>query len=486
MTDISCPIAVHARISPDAPAIVFVGHTLSYKQLDAAIGAAVKRMQDRGVSFGSRVGILARNDAAYVIALLALWRMGSLSVLLNPRLPSLSVEAELSEFGCDCLLTNIPAMGTSPGIAEQKIFLHEIVRFERTEALPESDPLFKEDQPAVIVFTSGSQGAAKAAVLSFGNLFFNALGANEHMSFGPGDRWLLSLPLFHVGGLGIVWRVFLGGGTMVIPADGGEWLPILGKEKISHLSLVPTQLFRLMRVPGCSAATLSLKAILLGGAPIPGALLEQAVSAGFPVYVTYGLTEMASQVATSKKLTAGRDLDRRARALPYRDMAITEAGEILVKGKTLFLGYADGVELRSAINTDGWFATGDLGEIDAEGGLKVKGRKDNMFLSGGENILPEEIEGYLLRYKGILQAVVAPVLDEEFGARPVALLTAEPGITISRAHLMAYLELYLPKFKIPSAFYYWPETVRTEALKVSRKELLTLFLQGKEVFRSVD
>ncbi|HET6566866.1 MAG TPA: o-succinylbenzoate--CoA ligase, partial [Rhodothermales bacterium] len=312
-------------------------------------------------------------------------------------------------------------------------------------------------------------GRPKAALLSWGNLYYNALGSNRNIPLGPGDRWLLSLPLYHVGGLGILMRCFLAGAAVALPERGapiGQSIAALG---VTHVSMVTTQLVRLLRHGG-SGQLAGLRAILLGGSAFPSALLEEARALQVPIHTSYGLTEMASQVTTTPPDADALELATSGQLLEYRELHISDEGEILVGGETLFQGYVDGDELYRPVDADGWFHTGDLGALDARGSLTVLGRRDNMFISGGENVQPEEIEQVLCRIPGVEQAVVVPVPDAEFGFRPAAFVQAAPG-SARPSEYAAVLSGMLPRFKVPVAFFDWTEADTGERMKVDREEL---------------
>ena len=166
---------------------------------------------------------------------------------------------------------------------------------------------------------------------------------------------------------------------------------------------------------------------------------------------SYGLTEMASQVTTTPPGASKEQLRTAGRALPYREIRVSTEGEILVRGKTLFAGYLRNGGLDRPLDEDGWFHTGDLGELDDGGNLRPTGRRDNLFVSGGENVQPEEIEAALLRLSGVEEAVVVPVPDPEFGARPVAFVRTS-GVP---ADLAQELGRSLPRFKVPGEFHGW-------------------------------
>ena len=184
---------------------------------------------------------------------------------------------------------------------------------------------------------------------------------------------------------------------------------------VTHSYLVPTQLYRLLR--DGNSALQSLKAILLGGAPAPRALIDEAIERKLPVYRSYGLTEMASQVTTTPPGSSTEGLRTSGRLLPYRELRIADDGEILVRGLTRFEGYVQGDDVLPSVDEEGWFHTRDRGSVDDLGMLHVEGRMDNLFISGGENVQPEEIERALLELPGVEEAIVVPVPDEEFGSQ---------------------------------------------------------------------
>jgi Acyl-CoA synthetases (AMP-forming)/AMP-acid ligases II len=254
------------------------------------------------------------------------------------------------------------------------------------------------------------------------------------MSLVPGGRWLLSFPLFHVGGLGFLFRCLLSGATLVIPDSNQNWQIQLLQLAFTLLSVVPTQLFRMMENDEGQSLK-SMKMILLGGAAQSPGLIERAQRLGLPLRTRYGSTEMCSQVATSQPKKFPDTWTACGKVLPFREVKLAEDGEILVRGQSRFLGFLENdkgsnhsktLKLIQPFDDEGWFASGVLGEWfeipGAEPLLKMSGRKDSMFISGGENIPPPEIEERLSEFPGIEQSFVVPVQVPEFGNRPVAFL----------------------------------------------------------------
>ena len=397
------------------------------------------------------MAIYLPKDERYVALLLAVIRAGHVACPVSDRLPPKSVAQLLERAACAALICDddkvLQAVGSNLHKLRPEPLL--VASHQRTE--PEDIPL---ERPATIIFTSGSTGVPKAALHTFGNHYHNTLGSNANIALRPGDRWLHSLPLYHVGGLSILFRCLLAGATVALSRQGTPIGDAIARLGATHVSLVSTQLLRLLRE---SADLGGLEAVLMGGGPVPGSLVDEAVARGLPIHTSYGLTEMASQVTTTPSGASPEALRTAGRVLPDREVSISREGQILVRGETLFAGYVEGGKVDRPLDADGWFHTGDLGGLDENGYLRVVGRKDNLFVSGGENIQPEEVEEILCRLDGIEEAVVVPVPDPEFGHRPVAFVRTDDGGDGDPA---PELEEILPRFKIPVAFYPWPEEAR--------------------------
>ncbi len=458
-THVPCPLRVAANASPGAPAVVGAGGTLTYGALDGRVESAARRIEALGLGRGARVALYLPKDERYLVLLLALIRAGCVASPLSTRLPPRGVEPLLRRAACGALISSDEELLEATGADVRKLTPQAMLEDEPAEGSwqPSAPPYLALDLPATIIFTSGSTGARKAALHTLGNHYYSALGSNANIPLAPGDRWLHSLPLYHVGGLAILFRCLLAGATVALPEPGATLGGAIAGS--THVSLVSTQLLRLLREEELDPA--GLRAILLGGSSIPPPLIDEALVRGLPIHTSYGLTEMASQVTATPPGASQEELHTSGRPLPHRELSICEDGEILVRGETLFMGYVESGSPDPALDADGWFHTGDLGELGADGYLRVRGRKDNLFVSGGENIQPEEIEEALCRLEGVEDAVVVPIPDAEFGFRPVAFVRGGRLTDLSRS-----LEPVLPRFKIPVAFHRWPEGV--EGMKVDR------------------
>jgi O-succinylbenzoic acid--CoA ligase len=430
-----------AIASPNAPAVIGTGGTLTYWELDLRVTMAAERIEGLGFKAGTRVALHLPKDERYFVLLLALIRVGCVACPLSTRLPTRNVAPLMQKIACRAMISSSEEILESMDIGVQKQRPEKLLAPEPMAQNQNSEPLHLAlDLPATIVFTSGSADAPKAALHTFGNHYYSALGSNPNIALALGDRWLHSLPLYHVGGLSILFRCLLAGAAIALPEPETALGNAITDSGATHVSLVSTQLRRLLVEEDFDPER--LKAILLGGGPMPASLIDEAVSRGLPIHTSYGLTEMASQVTATPPGASRKVLHTSGRLLPYREISISDDGEILVKGKTLFSGYVT----LDTVNRS----------LDADCYVHVRGRKDNLFISGGENVQPEEIEEALCRLEGIEEAVVVPVPDKEFGFRPVAFVRTVEGAAMS-GDLARALEQELPRFKIPVSFHGWPK-----------------------------
>jgi O-succinylbenzoic acid--CoA ligase len=310
----------------------------------------------------------------------------------------------------------------------------------------EAGKLLREEDIALLLFTSGSSGRPKIAALSYRALLRNARAVIEILKITSDDYWHLSLPLYHVGGVSAVVRSLLAQAT--VGRDG---------QKATLLSLVPTQLYRMLNT--LDPLLLHKKAILIGGGPVSPLIVERAKRAELPIWTTWGMTETSSVVALNGKI------------LPGREVKIGADGEIFVRGEILFSGYLqeDGSLFSPLI--DGWLSTGDLGYFTSNT-LFIRGRKDRLFITYGENVQPEEIEAEILKIPEILRVTIIPIPDLDAGAFPIAFVEAIGEI--KEAHWRSLLKELLPSFKVPRRFLKFPPNF---GLKVSRQVLIQYALR---------
>ena len=461
MAEIKSPLANALIEFGNNPAIITENYQLSYSQLSNLVIHAIEKLKKLNISAGKPVAIISENSVEQIILLLALWHMKIITALISVRNPIEVMRNQIQEIDVAIIFSdkNIPI--------ENSKLISGIVdisnRVNTNSLLNELD----SNQDATLTFTSGSSSKPKAVLHTFGNHYYSALGSNENLPLYQNDRWLLSLPIYHVGGLGIIFRCFQVGASIVIPPYDYNLSEFIIGNNITHLSLVSTQLHRLLR--GIKNKNLlSLKAILLGGSKIPLSLVKEALDLGLPIYKSYGMTEMASQICTTEKLNS--PVKHSGKVLSYRAIKLNQNNEILVKGETLFKGYYINGKLKRPLDSEGWFSTGDIGQFDNDDNLVVTGRIDNQFISGGENISPEEIENIIIELYNFEKVIVVPVADKEFGVRPVIFISGE----FDKNEIVEKLNKKLPSYKIPKYFFSWPEDLTEISIKPSRKILIQI------------
>jgi o-succinylbenzoate---CoA ligase len=329
------------------------------------------------------------------------------------------------------------------------------------EELPAEDEADVEVRTAVdlaavqtVLFTSGTTGSPRPVELTYGNHRASATASAERLGVDPDDRWLCPLPLFHMGGLAILLRSAVYGTTAVVHEsfDAERVRDVLESGSATLVSLVPTMLRRL-REAGLSAAP-RLRAMLLGGGPAPGELVDWAASVGLPVMPTYGMTETASQIATA---APGQ---RAGRPLPGVELRIGDRDEILARGPMVAPG---------AIDADGWLHTGDAGSIDRDGLLHVHGRIKELIVSGGENVAPAEVEQVLLGHRAVADAAVIGVPDVEWGEAVSAFVVLDGEATAEE--LATWCRERLAAHKVPKSIEPVNALPRNTAGKLLRDEL---------------
>ena len=440
---------------PARPALACGGETVAYAALDAGADAVAADLAASGVVPGDRVALWGESNPATVAALWGLPRAGATAVLLSPRLLPAQAKRLAEATGVRA------AWGRGPGL--------DLPRARRGGRVP---PPGREGPPdpaaRFVVFTSGTSGGGRPVVLTGSNVAAATAASQARLGNGPGDRWLGVLPLYHVGGLSILWRCAREGGTVVLEEsfDAGRAAALLASGGIAFASLVPTMLWRLLEVaPGPFPG---VRAVLVGGGPSDPALLAAARRAGLPALQTYGMTETASQVATEapgeeerRPGSVGRPLEGfevRAVDAAGRALPAGREGSLEVRGPAVSPGYLG----EPARAPGAWYRTGDIGWRDADGYLFVAGRADAVIVTGGENVHPEEVEAALREHPGVADARVFGEPDAEWGWRVVAQV-APSGL--DPAALEAFARSRLAPHQVPKR---WEVVARVERSEMGK------------------
>ena len=458
-----------ALATPGRLAVLFEGRSVSYAELDRLADGLATALAARGLQLGARVAAHLENSIEAIALIHAIARVGAVLVPLNTRLTAAERERQLSLVGPALLVVDDEPVAADDGSGQEEIVtLAELSRHE-----PQSGEEFQELCPAPsrlpgpqaqsIIFTSGTTGTPKGVQLSFDNHFWSAAASAYRLGVNTNDRWLSCLPLYHVGGLAVIFRSCLYG-TAIVLQRGFElavFQRCLREDGVTLTSLVPTMLHRLLH--SCSATVWpeSLRMILLGGAAVAPELLHVAHEADLPVAATYGLTEAASQVATALPADVRRNPDSVGRPLLFTELRIADAdgralpqgqmGEILVRGPQVMAAYYDNPSATESALREGWLHTGDIGRLDADGDLIVVQRRADMIVSGGENIYPSEVEAALREHPAVADVCVVGLPDAEWGQRCAAAVQLRAGETLSREALLAFSRTRLAGYKQPSA-----------------------------------
>ncbi|WON75635.1 o-succinylbenzoate--CoA ligase [Serratia sp. UGAL515B_01] len=434
---------------PEATAVIFGRQQVSWWVLQRQVEALAAEFQHQGVLPGHGVALCGKNSYFLLLAYLALLQCGARLLPLNPKLP----EALLATLLPDLDIAFAFSPDDMPTLPSSVIVLSSSGQCESKLHWQPWDV----NRLATLTLTSGSSGVPKAAAHSYAAHLGSAEAVLHLMDFQPHDSWLLSLPLFHVSGQGIVWRWLTVGATLVVR----DMQPLADAlAGCTHASLVPTQLWRLLSEPMIEHA---LKEVLLGGAMIPVSLTQQAESMGVRCWCGYGLTELASTVCVKR----ADELPGVGLPLPGREIRLVEQ-EVWIRSNSLALGYWHQGQLRPLADAEGWFHTRDRGAME-HGELRIIGRMDNLFFCGGEGVQPEDVERILTAHPQVTQIFIVPVEDPEFGQRAVAVIESEGELTL--AALLAWAEDRLVSFQRPIALLPLPAELKSGGIKISRRRL---------------
>lgn len=487
MTSVPDFIDTAARLNAEVVALRFGSQAWTYSQLRERVAAAASQLA-RSHRTG-RVGILSANHPGVVIAAHACARVGASFVPHGWRLTAEELAWHITAAGVTTLLYDEPRAELAH-LAASQLGVNLIPIASLLDAAPgpidhARVPRIDLDREAAILFTSGTTGRPKGARITYGNLWFSAAGAALLLGYQPGDIWLATLSLHHIGGLSILYRAAIGGATVDLH-DRFEPDRVVAAilAGANHVSLVPAMLQRVLDVAGSDFTwPNTLRGILLGGAAAPVPLVEECLRIGVPVLPTYGLTESSSQAATMRVGEVAERPGSSGQALPLTELRVVvdgneahpgETGEIEVRGPSVFAGYLGELDR----DPEEWFATGDAGYLDDVGFLHVVDRRSDLIVSGGENIYPAEVERVLLTHPLVRDAAVVGIPDERWGARPAAAVIWAGESGQATLALSAHCRTELTAYKIPDQFLEIDRVPRSAAGKLLRREVLTMFDGG--------
>lgn len=481
-------LPTHAHFRPEKEAIVCAetGARWTYAELFANTLSAAKTLQVLGVHAGDRVAVLAQNDIRFVALFFAAARLGAITVPLNWRLSRKEQEGILADCGAKIMFVD-DKMGGAEGAPEHDNVVHldKLIGDPSSETeIPAAD--IAEDAPVAIFYTGGTTGVPKGALLTHKSMFWNAQNTIAGWGLSADDIAPIFTPLFHTGGLNVFATPLLSlGGTIVLTAafDPEKALQLIVDEQCTILFLVPTMYHMVKESAGFDPDKLRrLKIMISGGAPCPKPLFEAYWNHGLPLRQGYGLTEAGPNTFGIEQKQAEARVQTVGRPLPYVNVRLVkdgkvvpagEVGELQIQGGHVMAGYWNRPEATAAVlDKTGWLSTGDLAFCDQDGYYTICGRQKEMFISGGENVFPAEIEEVLLGHPHIAEVAVVGVSDEKWGEVGRAHLVVREGAPADiPGTLKEYCRARLAGYKIPKEFRVESELPKSAAGKVLKTEL---------------
>jgi len=469
--------------APKAKAVIKGSNTFNFEGLTKKVLSSASVLLEKGISKNDPVGIYGPNSPDYLIIILALWQIGGIPVPLNTRLSKEELLEQIKTSKCKHVLISRELDFNND---DSWIKMIEFPSFEENVKRVNQKTEIDLGATAVIIFTSGSGKSPKGVELSFNSLYQSGFNSNKLLRYSHSDRWLLSLPLYHIGGFSILVRSILWGIPIIFPHSFSpdDIIIELKNSQPTFISLVAAQLKtlidkKILPNPG-------LKNCLLGGGFSNYELVRKAIDLGYPINIVYGSTETSSFVTALlteefqvKRNSAGRALPP-SNIFIYDENGIElksyEIGEIAIQSSSLMKGYINQKHFEKSFR-NGIYFSGDIGYLDEEGYLFIVGRKNHLISTGGENVNPAEVESALLQHHEISEAIVFPLKDLKWGeivAAAVVLKSKSGKVTFDE--LRIFLEERISKFKIPKKIFFEKELPKTELGKVERNELIKNYI----------
>jgi fatty-acyl-CoA synthase len=489
-----------ALLTPDKEAVVDGKRRLNYKQLNRRVNRLARALLVSGLKLGDRISILSYNCLEFVEVIMAAAKLGLILVPLNWRLTPTELAFNLNDSGAETLFFDADMVELTNGVKGKtalKRFIvfgekqipetqaYESLLSEQSESEPETKPVPNLDTPHIIMYTAGTTGKPKGAILSQGASFWNVVNLNVALDFTSDDRDLLVLPMFHIGGIGLFTLPMLyDGGTVVIQRtfDPVKTLALLEEERITLFFGVPAIFLALIQHPEFDASAFkNVRLVMSGGAPLPISLVKQYREAGLVLQQGFGMSEAAPSIATLARELALKKAGSIGRALMHLEARIVDdnmsvvptgdVGELVIRGPNLLQGYWNRPEATKEAFTGSWFHTGDLARMDADGELYIVERKKDMFISGGENVYPAEVENMLFGLPQIAEAAVFGIADEKWGEVGRAVVALKEGQNLTGDEIIDHLKERLAKYKIPKSVVFVNQLPRNAAGKVLKTTL---------------
>lgn len=487
--------ARRARKTPHRTALIHGDTTVTYAGLHTRVTRLAHALRARGIRRGDRVAYLGPNHPSYLETLFAAGVLGAVFVPLNTRLAGPEIGYQLSDSGARALVygpSHAGLVAGLPGSTDVRTYVEVGAEYEELLADSAAEPIDEPvtaDDTCIIMYTSGTTGRPKGAMLTHGNLTWNAINVLVDTDLIADERALVSAPLFHTAGLNMLTLpVLLKGGTCVLVEafDPSATFDLIERHRITFMFGVPTMFEQVARHPRWADADLSsLRILTCGGSPVSTPLIAAYQERGLTFLQGYGMTEASpgtlfldAEHAISKAGSAGVPhffSDVRVVRPDLAPVDVDETGEVVLRGPHVMPGYWGLPEETAASFADGWFRSGDAARVDEDGYVFIVDRIKDMIISGGENIYPAEIEDLLLGHPDIAECAVIGVPDDKWGEVPRAVVVPREGAAPDPDEVLASLAGRLAKYKIPKSVVIADELPRTASGKLLKSRVRKRF-----------
>jgi fatty-acyl-CoA synthase len=476
-----------AALTPGRVAIDFVDTQITYSEIAKRSDHLAAEFLRRGLRPGDRVAVLSENRPEYVDVMFACAKTGVIMVPLNWRLTAPELAHQIDDAEVALLVVDSPRMGQTEGALEAAT-TRPAVRDLREKASEDETPAVSvaDDDPLFLIYTSGTTGKPKGAVLTHANTFWTNLAIDRIMDVTTFDVVLQVLPQFHIGGWNVQpllawWK----GATVVLqPAfDPDEALALIGEKGVTTMMGVPaTYLFMAESAQFESTDLSSLRSAVVGGAPMPEPLIAKWHQRGVQLIQGYGLTEAAPNVLGLPAEYVARKVGYAGKPYPHVKVALRDTedgsliegpglGELVVRGPSVFPGYWRNPEATADTLVDGWLRTGDVAERDEEGFYRIRDRVKDMYISGGENVYPAEVESVLSEHPSIVEAAVVGIADERWGEVGRAVIAIREGHDLTASDVVEWCRSRLASYKVPREVVFVDALPRSAMNKILKREL---------------
>jgi fatty-acyl-CoA synthase len=492
-----------AELTPSRTALVFEGRQWTYREFNQQVDRCATALTDLGVCHGDRVAVLTINVPQFLEVLFACGKLGARFVPLNFRLAGPELSFIVNDAGVHTIVVGPEFIELVDSVRPELCVRHYLALqaaeggawldyddvVSRAAAAP-SDNEVKPDEVAIIMYTSGTTGRPKGAMLTHGNLLWNNINAALSFDTLEDDVTLVCAPLFHIGGLNVTTLItLLKGGTVVLlrAFDPAKVLDLIEEHRVNSMFGVPAMFLFMSQLPGFGDRDLSsVRSFICGGAPVPEPLIRLYQDRGIPFVQGYGLTETAPFATLLPKQDSLRKVGSAGLAPMFTEVRVVddrmddvktgEIGEVVIKGPNVMKGYWNRPDATAqAITHGGWFHSGDLGVLDEDGYLYLKDRMKDMIISGGENIYPAELESVLIDHPAVADVAVIGMPDEKWGEAVVAVVVKTEGVELSPQDVIDFANGRLARYKLPRQVVFTDLLPRNPAGKVLKRELREQF-----------